>query len=128
MLKFREKVVLLTEGLNRIDGFRALDPTATFYVFPNVAPVCNRARRHEPRPGALHARKAPTITSGSRASAANASAKPAAASCASAAPSRTIGSRRRCDFIPTAISRRDRVESWLAKNPQYRLAQPYATD
>ena len=42
MQKFREKVVLLTEGLNRIDGFSALDPTATFYVFPNVAPVCNR--------------------------------------------------------------------------------------
>jgi hypothetical protein len=41
MLKFREKVVLLTEGLNRISGFRALDPTATFYVFPNVARVCN---------------------------------------------------------------------------------------
>ena len=41
MLKFREKVVLLTEGLNRIAGFRALDPTATFYVFPNVARVCN---------------------------------------------------------------------------------------
>jgi aspartate aminotransferase len=41
MLKFREKVVLLTEGLNRIEGFRALDPTATFYVFPNVARVCN---------------------------------------------------------------------------------------
>jgi aspartate aminotransferase len=42
MQKFREKVVLLTEGLNRIEGFRTLDPTATFYVFPNVAPICNR--------------------------------------------------------------------------------------
>ena len=42
MQEFREKVVLLTSGLNRIDGFRTLDPTATFYVFPNVAPVCNR--------------------------------------------------------------------------------------
>jgi len=39
MLKFREKVVLLTEGLNRIEGFSALDPTATFYVFPSVRPV-----------------------------------------------------------------------------------------
>src|SRR6266566_2641622 len=35
MQLFREKVVLLTTGLNRIDGFRTLDPTATFYVFPN---------------------------------------------------------------------------------------------
>ena len=42
MLKFRDKVELLTSGLNRIEGFRTLDPTATFYVFPNVAPICNR--------------------------------------------------------------------------------------
>ena len=42
MAKFREKVVLLTNGLNQIDGFKTLDPTATFYVFPNVAPICNR--------------------------------------------------------------------------------------
>ena len=42
MQKFREKVVLLTDGLNRIDGIRSLDPTATFYAFPNVARVCNR--------------------------------------------------------------------------------------
>src|SRR5262249_57948899 len=41
MAKFREKVVLLTNGLNRIPGFKSLDPTATFYVFPNVAPICN---------------------------------------------------------------------------------------
>ena len=42
MLKFRRKVELLTEACNRIDGFRALEPAGTFYVFPNVAPVCNR--------------------------------------------------------------------------------------
>ena len=42
MQLFREKVVLLASGLNKIEGFRALDPTATFYVFPNVAPICNR--------------------------------------------------------------------------------------
>ncbi len=42
MAKFREKVVLLTNGLNQIPGFKTLDPTATFYVFPNVAPICNR--------------------------------------------------------------------------------------
>ena len=42
MGKFRGKVERLTEGLNQIDGFRALDPHATFYVFPNVAGACNR--------------------------------------------------------------------------------------
>ena len=38
---FREKVVLLTAGLNKIPGIKSLDPTATFYVFPNVAAICN---------------------------------------------------------------------------------------
>ncbi len=42
MQEFRSKVVLLTEGLNQIDGFETLPPVATFYVFPNVAPVCER--------------------------------------------------------------------------------------
>jgi aspartate aminotransferase len=42
MRQFREKVTLLTEGLNRIEGFHTLSPLATFYVFPNVAAVCNR--------------------------------------------------------------------------------------
>jgi hypothetical protein len=30
------------------------------------------------------------------------------------------------EFIPTAISRKDRLAAWLRQNPQYRLAQPYA--
>ncbi|GIS60133.1 MAG: hypothetical protein CM1200mP2_23580 [Planctomycetaceae bacterium] len=42
MGEFRDKVVLLTDGLNAIDGIHSLDPTPTFYVFPNVMPVCNR--------------------------------------------------------------------------------------
>lgn len=42
MQKFRKKVELLTDGLNRIDGISAIEPTGTFYVFPNVSEVCNR--------------------------------------------------------------------------------------
>lgn len=42
MARFGEKVRLLTDGLNQIDGIHTLDPAATFYVFPNVAPICNR--------------------------------------------------------------------------------------
>src|SRR5262249_3523934 len=42
MALFREKVTLLANGLNTIEGFHTLDPQATFYVFPNVAPVCNK--------------------------------------------------------------------------------------
>ena len=42
MRKFADKVRRLTDGLNRIDGIRALEPAGTFYVFPNVTAVCNR--------------------------------------------------------------------------------------
>src|SRR5690606_22947041 len=42
MRKFRDKGVLLTEGLNRIEGCHTLDRTETFFLFPSVAPVCNR--------------------------------------------------------------------------------------
>jgi aspartate aminotransferase len=30
------------------------------------------------------------------------------------------------DFIPVAISRKDRLATWLEKNPQYRLTTRYA--
>lgn len=42
MAAFRAKVERLVAGLNRIEGFRTIAPTATFYAFPNVAAVCNR--------------------------------------------------------------------------------------
>ncbi len=42
MNKFRAKVTLLTEGLNKIEGFQTLPPQATFYVFSNVEPHCEQ--------------------------------------------------------------------------------------
>ena len=42
MARFRRKVELLVEGLNRIDGVVCLSPGGTFYVFPSVATICNR--------------------------------------------------------------------------------------
>ena len=30
-------------------------------------------------------------------------------------------------FLPSALSRKDRLEAWLEKNPQYRLRKAYAT-
>jgi len=32
---------------------------------------------------------------------------------------------RALDFIPVALSRTDRLEAWLEKNPRYRLKTPY---
>ena len=42
MQQFRRKVELLSAGLNQIDGVSVLDPVATFYVYANVQPICER--------------------------------------------------------------------------------------
>ncbi len=126
MDKFREKVVLLTTGLNRIDGFRSLPPKATFYVFPNVAPVCNRL-------GVTSHGLALFLLEG-------ADDKFGIAclggecfgeaghgflrfSCAE--PNERL--QKALDFIPVALERRDRLAAWLDRNPKHRLTKPYPT-
>lgn len=42
MGRFRAKVERLVAGLERIEGFSVVPPVGTFYVFPDVRPVCNR--------------------------------------------------------------------------------------
>jgi aspartate aminotransferase len=124
MLKFREKVVLLTEGLNRIEGFTTLDPTATFYVFPNVAPVCNRlgVTSHGL---ALYMLEGADDKFGIACLGGECFGQAGAGflrfSCAE--PNDRL--EQALQFIPTAISRTDRLAAWLKANPQYRLAKPY---
>ena len=127
MQKFRDKVVLLTAGLNRIDGFRTLDPTATFYVFPNVAPVCNRlgVTSHGLALFMLQAadeRFGIACLGGECFGGAGAGFL--RFSCAE--PNDRL--QQALDFIPVALSRTDRLAAWLAANPQYRLAQPYPVE
>ena len=127
MLKFREKVELLTDGLNRLDGFHTLNPTATFYVFPNAALICNRL----------------SITSHGLAMylLEGADEKFGIAclggecfgdaghgflrfSCAE--PNDRL--QQALDFLPVAFSREDRVISYLEQHPKYRLPKPYPVD
>lgn len=42
MARFRKKVELLVEDLRRVDGVKVLMPAGTFYVFPDVSPICKR--------------------------------------------------------------------------------------
>ena len=127
MLKFREKVVLLTQGLNRIDGFRTLDPTATFYVFPNVARVCNKlgVTSHGL---ALYMLQGADDKFGIACLGGECFGQAGAGflrfSCAE--PNDRL--QQALDFIPKAIARTDRLAAWLDKNPQYRLASPYAVE
>ena len=42
MLRFKKKVELLVADLRQVEGVTVLMPAGTFYVFPNVAPICSR--------------------------------------------------------------------------------------
>ena len=124
MEKFREKVVLLTEGLNAIDGIHSLPPTATFYVFPNVAPICNRlgVTSHGLALFMLQgADDAFGIACLGGECFGEAGAGFLRFSCAE--PNERL--RQALDFIPIALARKDRLEKWLEQNPQHRLQAPY---
>jgi aspartate aminotransferase len=126
MEKFRDKVVLLTEGLNRIAGFHTLPPTATFYVFPNVAPICNRLRVTSHGLALFMLQGADdklgiACLGGECFGAAGAGFL--RFSCAE--PNERL--QQALDFIPVAISRTDRLAKWLEQNPQHRLEKPYPT-
>jgi len=42
MQRFKKKVELLVEALKQVEDVTVLMPAGTFYVFPNVAPICHR--------------------------------------------------------------------------------------
>lgn len=125
MLKFREKVMLLTSGLNQIEGFTTMDPMATFYVFPNVAPVCNRL-------GITSHGLALYILEGADDKFGVAclggecfgSAGGGFLRFSCAEPNDRL--QQALDFLPVAISRTDRITRWLTDHPDHRLKTPYA--
>lgn len=123
---FREKVVLLTSGLNKIDGIRALDPTATFYVFPNVAPICNKLGITS-HGLALYLLEGADDKFGVACLGGECFGEAGAGflrfSCAE--PNERL--QQALDFLPVAFSRKDRVTAYLEKHPQFRLKTPYAT-
>ena len=42
MQRFKKKVELLVSELKTVDGVTVIMPAGTFYVFPNVAPICKK--------------------------------------------------------------------------------------
>ncbi|MBC8116324.1 MAG: aminotransferase class I/II-fold pyridoxal phosphate-dependent enzyme, partial [Candidatus Saccharimonas sp.] len=125
MQKFRKKVELLTSGLNKLDGFRSLDPAATFYVFPNVAPVCNRLGITS-HGLALYLLEGADDKFGVACLGGECFGDAGGGflrfSCAE--PDERL--QQALDFLPVGISRTDRIAAYLDKHPKYRLTQPYA--
>jgi aspartate aminotransferase len=127
MQKFRRKVELLTAGLNQIEGFRALDPAATFYVFPAVQPICNRLGITS-HGLALYLLEAADDQFGVACLGGECFGSAGAGflrfSCAE--PDDRL--QQAINFLPIAISRTDRVERYLQSHPQFRLTQPYTLE
>ncbi len=127
MRKFREKVELLTAGLNAIEGFHALDPAATFYVFPNVTPLCDRLGISS-HGLALYLLEGADDDFGIACLGGECFGEAGHGflrfSCAE--PNDRL--RQAVDFIPMAISREDRVEAYLQQHPQHRRTTPGPTE
>ena len=124
MLRFRRKVELLTRGLNRIDGFSSLDPHATFYVFPNVAPVCNRfgITSHGL---ALYLLEGADDDFGVACLGGECFGDAGAGFLRFSCAASDDRLREALDFIPEALSREDRVAAFLDARPEFRLDSPY---
>lgn len=127
MQKFRRKVELLTAGLNRIVGFHTLDPAGTFYVFPNVKPICNRLGITS-HGLALYLLDGADDHFGVACLGGECFGEAGGGflrfSCAE--PDERL--QQALDFLPQALSRVDRVQRYLDAHPEYRLKQPYPVE
>lgn len=124
MQRFRRKVELLTGELSRLDGVKVLMPAGTFYVFPNVAPVCNRLGITS-HGLALYLLEGADDRFGVACLGGECFGEAGAGflrfSCAE--PDERLVQAIR--FLPDAWSRTDRMAKYLSDRPQYRLTAPY---
>ena len=124
MGRFREKVAILHAGLNQISGVKCLDPGGAFYVFPNVAAICNRH-------GITSHGLAMYLLEGADDALGIAC---LGGECFGAAGSGFI--RFSCaepnemlqealSFLPAAFANTTRIEAYLERHAEYRLTAPY---
>lgn len=124
MNRFREKVELLTSGLNRIDGFHSLPPRATFYVFPNVAPICNRLGITS-HGLALYLLEGADENFGVACLGGECFGDAGAGFLRFSCAESNDRLQQALEFLPAAIGRADRVEAYLDSHPQHRLDGEY---
>jgi aspartate aminotransferase len=126
MLKFRSKVELLTNGLNRIEGFHALDPTGTFYVFSDVSPVCNRLGISS-HGLALYLLQGADDDFGIACLGGECFGDAGVGFLRFSCAESNDRLQQAINFLPVALARNDRIEKWLSNNPDCRLPSPYPT-
>ena len=124
MEKFRRKVILLTEGLNRLEGFRTLEPRATFYVFPDVASVCNRLGITS-HGLALYLLEGADDEFGVACLGGECFGEAGAGFLRFGCAASDERLQKAVDFIPEALSRESRVKAFLGSRPELVLGTPY---
>jgi len=119
MRSFRAKVELLTAGLNKLEGIHALNPAATFYVYANVSELCEKIQVTS-HGLAMYFLEGADDDFGFACLGGECFGEAGKGflrfSCAE--PDERI--QQALDFIPEALSRVDRIDSWLRQNPEYR--------
>jgi aspartate aminotransferase len=127
MNEFRDKVMLLTEGLNAIDGIHSLDPKATFYVFPNVMPICNRLgiRSHGL---AMYLLEGADEEFGVACLGGECFGEAGDGFLRFSCAESNDRLQQALDFLPEAFSRSDRIAAYLESHPEYRLETLYETE
>jgi aspartate aminotransferase len=127
MGKFRQKVELLVGLLGGVNGINCLMPGGTFYVFPSVAPICNRLGITS-HGLALYLLEGADDDFGVACLGGECFGDAGHGflrfSCAE--PNDLLEEAVR--FLPEAFSRRERVEAYLELHPTYRLTAPYELD
>jgi aspartate aminotransferase len=124
MDRFRGKVERLAEGLAGIDGFRVAKPAGTFYVFPDVRPICNRLSITS-HGLALYLLQGADDKFGVACLGGESFGEAGRGflrfSCAE--PDERID--QALDFLPEALSRSGRVAKFLDDHPEFRLSEPF---
>jgi aspartate aminotransferase len=126
MRRFRRKVDLLCEGLERVEGFGVIRPAGTFYVFPDVRPVCNRLGITS-HGLALYLLEGADDRFGVACLGGECFGEAGRGfmrfSCAE--PDELI--EKAIAFLPTALERTERVRDFLRANRQFVLKEPYTS-
>lgn len=125
MKRFERKVNLLVEKLRGVPGVSVVPPAGTFYVFPNVANVCNRLGITS-HGLAMYLLEGADDRFGVACLGGECFGEAGAGflrfSCAE--PDERIA--QAVQFLPDAFERKDRVERYLVDHPQFKLPKPYA--